>query len=293
MLLSIIIVNYNTALLTKILVESLLQQMEADGVRLRLKKCPVKRDAQVEIIVVDNNSHDDSVLLLRSDFPEITVLDLPVNIGFAGGANAGIRAAKGSYYLILNPDMVALPKSLNTLVEFMEDHPQVGVAGGQLVAPTGDVQTSCFRFYRPMTIVYRRTPLARTGAGRMELARFVMEDYDRTSPRAVDWLQGSCLIARARAVQQVGAMDERFFMYFEDVDWCRRFWEAGWRVMFVPQARFSHFHQRSSERGSLVGILTNWATREHITSALKYFWKYRNAILPEYADAAEHQVGKF
>lgn len=292
MLLSIIIVNYNTAPLTKILVESLLAQMEADGLRLRLSNCPVRRDAQTEIIVVDNDSKDDSVLLLRSDFPEITVIDRPANVGFAGGVNAGIRAAKGSYYLILNPDMVALPKALNTLVKFMEEHPLVGVAGGQLVAPNGDLQTSCFRFYRPMTIVYRRTPLGRTRRGAAELSRFVMEEYDRTAPRAVEWLQGSCLMARARAVQEVGTMDERFFMYFEDVDWCRRFWEAGWKVMFVPSARFSHFHQRSSDRGSLLGILTNWATREHITSALKYFWKYKNAILPEYADVAEYQTGK-
>jgi N-acetylglucosaminyl-diphospho-decaprenol L-rhamnosyltransferase len=283
MLLSIIIVNYNTAPLTKILVESLLAQMEADGTRLRLSNCPIKRDAQAEIIVVDNDSKDDSTLLLRSDFPEISVISLPVNIGFAGGVNAGIRAAKGNYYLILNPDMVALPGSLNQLVKFMEDNASVGVAGGQLVAPNGDLQTSCFRFYRPMTIVYRRTPLGRTRRGQRELARFVLEDYDRTSPRAVDWLQGSCLMLRARAVQQVGMMDERFFMYFEDVDWCRRFWDAGWQVMFVPTARFSHFHQRSSDRGLILGVLTNWATREHITSAVKYFWKYRGKKIPHLA----------
>lgn len=280
MLLSIIIVNYNTAPLTKILVDSLLAQMEAEGMRLRLKNCPVKRDMQTEIIVVDNASADDSVSLLRSDYPEITVIDMPRNVGFAGGVNAGIRAAKGNYYLILNPDMVALGGCLNELLRFMEEHPRVGVAGGQLLAPNGDRQTSCFRYYRPLTVVYRRTPLSRTAAGQRELSRFVMDDYDRTAPRAVEWLQGSCLMVRARAVQEVGVMDERFFMYFEDVDWCRRFWEAGWQVMFVPQAQFSHFHQRSSERGSLLGILTNWATREHITSALKYFWKYRGKAVP-------------
>lgn len=288
MLLSIIIVNYNTASLTKALVESLLRQMEADGQRLRLRDCPVKRDAQAEIIVVDNASVDDSALLLPADFPEISVIALPENRGFAGGVNEGIRAARGTYYLILNPDMVALPGSLNGLVKYMEANPDVGVAGGRLIAPNGDLQMSCFRFYRPMTIVYRRTPLSRTAAGKRELARFLMKDFDRAAARAVDWLQGSCLMVRARAVQDVGVMDERFFMYFEDVDWCRRFWESGWRVMFAPVATFSHFHQRSSERGSLLGIVTNWATREHIVSALTYFWKYRGRPLPHIAAEAVH-----
>ncbi|MEK7557010.1 MAG: glycosyltransferase family 2 protein, partial [Patescibacteria group bacterium] len=117
-------------------------------------------------------------------------------------------------------------------------------------------------------------------AGQRELNRFVMEDFDRSEVRDVDWLQGSCMMARSRAVQEVGVMDERFFMYFEDVDWCRRFWEAGWRVSYVPEGQLSHFHQRSSEKGSLLGILFNWATREHIKSAIKYFLKYRGKKLP-------------
>lgn len=275
MLLSIIIVNYKTGPLTKMLVESLLAHMDVGGKRLTLKDCPVKRDTGVEIIVVDNDSQDDSVHLLLSDFPEITVLETGRNLGLAGGVNAGLRAAKGQYYLILNPDIIAPAGSLATLIGFMESNRDVGLAGGKLLSPSGELQPSCFRFYRPMTIVYRRTPLGKTPWGVAELARFMMKDYDRASQADVDWIQGSCMMARSRAVQDVGLWDERFFLYFEDVDWCRRFWEAGWRVVFVPQAQFSHFHQRSSERGSWLGILTNWATREHITSAFKYFWKYR------------------
>lgn len=280
MLLSVIIVNYKTGPLTKMLVGSLLTQTQMEGMRLTLKNCPVQRDKGVEIIAVDNESRDDSVHLLRSDFPEIQVVETGSNLGFAGGVNAGIRAAKGKYYLILNPDMVALPGALVRLVAYMESNPAVGMAGGKLLSPSGEVQQSCFRFYRPATILYRRTPLGKTAWGRAELTRFVMEEYDRNDVRDVDWLQGSCVMARARAVQQVGVMDERFFMYFEDVDWCRRFWEAGWRVSYVPDAQLSHFHQRSSERGSFFGILFNWATREHIKSAIKYFWKYRGKKLP-------------
>ena len=280
MLLSIIIVNYKTGPLTKMLVESLLTQMDILGKRLTLKNCPVKYDKGVEIIVVDNASGDDSAHLLQADFPEIVFLQTEENLGLAGGVNVGMRAAKGKYYLILNPDIISPVGSLSALIEFMEGTPKVGLVGGKLLSPNGDVQPSCFRFYRPMTIIYRRTPLGRTRRGQAELNRFVMQDYDRQQAREVDWIQGSCMMARAGAVQEVGMWDERFFLYFEDVDWCRRFWEAGWRVMFVPQAAFSHFHQRSSERGSLFGIFTNWATRAHITSAIKYFWKYRGRSVP-------------
>lgn len=262
------------------LLSSLLAQMSTETERLTLHDSPVARDKGVEIIVVDNNSQDDSAHLLQSDFPEITLIQSPENLGLAGGVNIGMRVAKGKYYLILNPDIISPQGSLVDMISFMEAHPEVGMAGGKLLSPNGDVQQSCFRFYRPMTIVYRRTPLAKTASGKAELDRFVMKEYDRQQAREVDWIQGSCMMARARAVQEVGMWDERFFLYFEDVDWCRRFWEAGWKVMFVPKAEFSHFHQRSSERGSLLGILTNWATREHITSAVKYFWKYRGKPAP-------------
>ena len=90
---------------------------------------------------------------------------------------------------------------------------------------------------------------------------------------------GSCYLLRAAAVRKVGGMDERFFLYFEDVDWCRRFWEKGWQVVYVPSALFSHFHQRSS-RSHPLSILTNWTMREHIRSAIKYFWKYRGRPVP-------------
>ena len=287
MQLSIIIVNYKTGPLTKVLIESLLSQMDIRNGSLYLNTSPLtpllqkERGNKVEVIVVDNDSGDESVSFLRSDFPEISVIENGKNLGFAGGVNAGIEAAKGEYYLVLNPDMVAVDGSPQALVNYMEDNKDVGMGGGKLLSPNGDLQYSCFRFYRPMTIVYRRTWLGKTSAGQRDLARFEMHDYDRTNAQDVDWLQGSCMIIRARAVEEIGLMDkERFFMYFEDVDWCRRFWEAGWRVTYIPEAEFSHFHQRSSERGSIIASLTNWATREHIKSAIKYFIKYRGKRLP-------------
>ncbi len=265
MKLSIIIVNYKTAPLTAALVESLLKD--------DLPKA-------TEIIVVDNGSEDESVSFLRSDFPEITVIDNKVNLGLAAGVNTGIAAARGQYYLILNPDMIALPGSVTTLVQYMDEHAEVGMAGGKLLSPNGKLQYSSYRFYTPMTIVYRRTPLGKTKAGKAVIAQFLMKDFNHSEVREVDWLMGACLIVRREVVKKIGGMDERFFLYFEDVDWCRRVWEAGSKVVYVPTASFSHFHQRSSDGGSLVRILTHRPTREHIKSAVKYFWKYRGKKMP-------------
>lgn len=259
MKLSIIIVNYNTGALTKACVESILRQTDKGS---------------LEIIVVDNNSSDASVSFLRSDFPEITVIENQRNVGLAAGVNAGIARARGEYYLILNPDIIVMPGAITALLQFMTSNPAVGIAGGKLISPNGKVQYSCYRYYKVSTIIYRRTWLGRTAGGRAEIARFLMKDFDRNSVRDVDWLMGACLIVRAQAVKKVGGMDERFFLYFEDADWCRRFHAAGYRVAYVPQAQFSHYHQRSSAATSLWGFLANRAARQHIVSALKYFWKY-------------------
>lgn len=265
MKLSILIVNYNSGALSHACITSLLAQ----GL-----------PSANEIIVVDNGSTDDSVSFLRSDFPGITVLANDANQGLAKAVNQGLRRAQGEYILLLNPDITVLPGGVMKLLAFMEQHSDVGVAGGKLLSPNGRLQYSTFRFYRPMTIVYRRTWLGRTQRGQRELDRFLMRDFDHQAVRDVEWLMGSCYLLRRSAVNEVGGMDERFFLYFEDVDWCRRFWEKGWRVTYVPEARFSHFHQRSSGRSHIWGIVTNWTTREHIRSAIKYFWKYRRKEVP-------------
>lgn len=268
MTLSIIIVNYNTGALTSACITSILHQ--------QLKE-------SFEIIVVDNASKDNSVSFLRSDFPEIKVIANPQNVGLAAGVNRAIREAHGKYYLILNPDIVVLPQAIKQLLSFMEKNPDVGMAGGKLLSPNGKLQYSCYRFYRIPTIIYRRTALGRTQWGKAETDRFLMKDFDHTSVKAVDWLMGACLIVRADAVKKVGGMDEHFFLYFEDVDWSRRFWEKGYKVMYVPQAQFSHYHQRSSEQVSITKIFRNKAIRHHILSAFKYFWKYKGKELPHRA----------
>lgn len=265
MKLSIVIVNYNTGQLTIACVKEILKQ---------------RLPFDFEIIVVDNASKDDSVELLRSDFPEINVVSSNKNLGLAGGVNIGLEKSKGEYKLVLNPDIVVLNNGIENLVKYMDKNERVGMTGGKLLSPNGRLQYSCYRFYQPMTIIYRRTMLGNTKRGRNVVNRFLMKDYDHNKAMHVDWLMGACLMVRSRALDDVGGMDERFFLYFEDVDWCRRFWEADWKVAYVPEAQFSHYHQRSSEGGGLLGLISNWVAREHVKSAMKYFWKYRGKAWP-------------
>lgn len=272
MKLSVLIVNYNSGALTNSCLKSLLATPSA-GLSHKLP-------GSSEIIVIDNASRDDSVAWLRSDWPEITVIANATNRGLAAAVNQGIAAARGEYILMLNPDIIAFPGAVATLVQYLDHNPRVGVAGGQLLSPNGKLQYSAFRFYRPSTVLYRRTWLGSTKRGRAEISRFLMKDFNHDHVRVVEWLMGSCYLLRATAIKEVGGMDERFFLYFEDVDWCRRFWEKNWQVTYVPQARFSHFHQRRSRYHQWLGIFTNWTTREHIRSAIKYFWKYRNRPVP-------------
>ena len=260
MKLSIIIVNYNTGQLTRACVQSILKQTLS---------------WPYEIVIVDNASADESVELLRSEWPEIRVISNARNMGLAGGVNVGLKETTGEFRLILNPDIVVLEGAIMSMIEYMEANPAVGILGGKLFSPNGRLQYSCYEFYRPLTVLYRRTWLGKTKNGQQAVRKFLMKDYDHQTPTDVDWLMGACLMVKAKALEQVGGMDENFFLYFEDVDWCRRFWMKGWKVQYLPTAKFSHYHQRTSEHGGLWGLATNWVMREHIKSALKYFWKYR------------------
>jgi len=265
MKLAIIIVNYNTALLTSACIKAILKE---------------DYSFDYEIVVVDNASSDDSVALLRSDWPEVKVINNEENLGLAAGVNIGIKESRGEYILVLNPDIVVLHDAIEKLVKYLDGHERVGMVGGKLLSPNGKLQFSCYRFYRLRTIVYRRTLLGKTKQGKKEVSRFLMKDYDHKKARDVDWLMGACLMVKREAVKEVEGMDETFFLYFEDVDWCRRFWESGWRVVYEPEAKFSHYHQRSSEIGGIMGLVRNWIAREHIWSAIKYFWKYRGKKWP-------------
>lgn len=232
-----------------------------------------------EVIVVDNASHDNCCTWLGQNYKNVTCVQLQQNHGFAAGNNAGIREAKGKYILILNPDITVLPGRLEALVQFMETHPKCGLAGPRLVNPDGSLQYSTYQFPSFWLPLFRRTFLGAIPAMEPKLREYQMMDWDHRESRTVDWMLGACLIARQQAIDQVGLLDERFFLYVEDTDWCKRFWAKGWEVWYIASVELVHFHERLSAQRPLFTALFSKITWIHIASWLKYFKKWGSAKL--------------
>jgi GT2 family glycosyltransferase len=231
-----------------------------------------------EIIVVDNASGQGTGEMIRREFPEVTMIDVPRNLGYAAGNNLGIARARGRYILILNPDITVRPGAIDALIEYMDAQTDIGVLGPRLVHPDGSLDVSCYRFPDPLIPAYRRTPLGRLPAGRRALDRYLMNDFDHARTSDVDWLLGAVLMVRREALAKVGPLDDRYFLYFEDTDWCRRFWEAGYRVVYFAGVEMVHYHERLSAKGNWVTGLFRKATRIHIASAVKYFRKWGTGV---------------
>ncbi|MBT4857524.1 glycosyltransferase family 2 protein [Candidatus Uhrbacteria bacterium] len=235
-----------------------------------------------EIIVIDNNPAEGLKGILTTEFPEVRHIPLKSNVGFGAAMNHGIRASSGRYVLVFNPDIVVTPGSLESLMEFMESRPDVGIVGPQLHNPDGTLQHSCYRFPTIKIPAYRRTFLGKTSVGKRSLADYLMLDDDHSQTMDVDSLIGAALFARRKMLEEVGLFDERFFMYYEDNDLCRRFWEHGYRVVYHPESTMTHYHRRASADGSFTQQLFSRFAWIQIHSALKFFWKYRNKPNPRY-----------
>jgi len=159
-----------------------------------------------------------------------------------------MREAPGRYLLVLNADATPLPEALRTLVEFLDEHPRVAVAGPKLRHPDGTVQPSRRRFPTLATLFLESTQLQRLLPDNAVLRRYYVADRSDDAAQEVDWLVGACLCVRASAAAHVGLFDERFFMYSEELDWCRRFHAAGWGVAYVPSAEVQHLEGGSSRQ---------------------------------------------
>lgn len=229
----------------------------------------------LEVIVVDNGSSDGSAAMVRNLFPLVRLFALKQNRGFGAGNNEGMRQARGEYILIMNPDIVVRQGAIEKLLDFLRMHPKVAAVGPRLSHPDGTLQYSSFRFPNVWIPLYRRTPLGRTAFARRAVAHYCMTERDHTHAHPVDWILGAAILIRRSAIALVGMMDERFFLYFEDMDWCRRFWKQGYEVWYEPRAVMTHFHQRLSAEATGIGTLFSFATRAHIASGIKYFLKWR------------------
>lgn len=236
-----------------------------------------------EILVVDSATEEVTEMLIREEFPEVRFFPHVANVGFGKLINQSVKEANGEYIFFMNADIVIQKESIEKLLSYAEQHPEIGLLGPKQLNFNGGIQDSCYRFYRPHTILYRRTFLGKLPFGKKHLAWFTMRDYDRKEPKDVDWILGSALFCSKEYAEKVGPMDERFFMYMEDVDWCRRFWEAGLKVVYYPESVVYHYHAKGSAKGGFfLSLLMNRLTWYHIESAIKYFLKYWGKTLPKH-----------
>ncbi len=227
-----------------------------------------------EIIVVDNASGDGLEKMLRQDYPVVKFIQSPKNLGMGGGNNLGIQQSRGEYILIVNPDVTLNQAAIEELVSFLDQHASAGIAAPKILNPDGSHQFSCYRWPKFSTFLYRRTFLGNTRAGRKHLYKYTYKDTDLSQPQTVDWVLGGCFIVKKTALKQVGLFDQRFFLFLEDTDLCRRMWQAGWQVWYLPQAQVIHLpHRLSSGQGNLKDFFSrlSWI---HLSSWLKYFLKW-------------------
>lgn len=228
---SIVIVNWN--------VSDLLRQA-LTSIRIATGRLAV------QTIVVDNHSRDNSVEMVRTNFPEVVLIANPDNKGFAGANNQGIALATGKYLFILNPDTELLPETLLTLFEYMEAHPDVAMSGPKLLNTDGSLQPSCRRFPSLWFLLSDHLFLSRVFP-RSFFNGYMMGDFLFDSLREVDQPMGAAMFVRASVLPVVGLMDDHNFVWFDEVDWCFQFKKHGLKMVFNPAAVLTH-HQGKSFR---------------------------------------------
>lgn len=268
--LSIVINSYRNPSLLKLCIDSIKEN--------------VVKSINYEIIVADSATEEETEIMMREDYPEIIFFPFKENVGFQVLVEKGLKESRGKFILFLNGDIIVKKDSVEKLLYYLKKNSSIGMIGPQLLNFNNTIQYSCFRFYKPITILFRRTFLGKFKFAKKHLDWFLMKDYNYLDPKEVDWLMGSAIMVNKQAVEKVGPMDSRFFMYMEDVDWCRRFWEAGYSVVYYPLSQMYHYHGKGSyKKGFFYSLIFNKLTWIHIKSAIKYFKKYWNKPLPQHS----------
>lgn len=237
----------------------------------------------VQISVADNSQNEDDIKdVLEEEYPEVKYVDTGGNIGFGRANNQAFKETEARYYFALNCDTV-IPEGSNTIeriIDYMDENEDIGCIGPKLVDMNGDLQYSCYRYDLSSILI---KPLRNAGLEnkwswvKKYADKLLMKDYNHQQARPVDWVQGAAMVIRKEAGEEVGFFDDRYFMYMEDADLCHKLWEADWPVYYVPEIKIKHQHQRDSSKtsGIIKEILTNKIARIHLSSWLKYIWKWR------------------
>ena len=259
----VVIVSYNTSALLHACLSSL------DACQLPLR-----------ILVVDNASRDGSAAMVREQFPHVELIALDANLGFAGGTNRGLRqiahlpGVPAPYLLLLNPDTVVQPHAIESMVAFLEAHPRIGLVGPRLLNPDGTPQAAAFRFPTLLMLFFDLFPPGELLPGRLYGSwwhgRYPEERG--TEPFAIDHPLGACMLVRQTTLAEVGPLDDRYFMYSEEVEWCWRIRRAGWAIWQVPRALVTHVGGAATSQFRHPMFVALWQSRDRFTAQYRPTW---------------------
>jgi GT2 family glycosyltransferase len=269
--LSIVIVSWNVRDLLRRCLQSIVTEAQPspdDGV-FRIGNWGV------EILVVDNASTDGSSEMVRDEFPQIHLIANDENRGFTAANNQGLTLSQGRLLLLLNPDTEIVGDALATMLRYAHAHREVGGLGPRLLNTDGSSQASRRRFPTFSTALVESTVVQEWWDDNRILRRYYMADTPDDGIQRVDWVVGACLLVRRQAYEQVGGLDEGYFMYSEELDWCRRIKDAGWEIVYLPTATIIHHEGKSSEQV---------VPARHIyfqSSKVRYFRKHHGALQAE------------
>lgn len=234
---SIIVLNYNTCRLTMDCLRSVYDS---------------ETNFVYEIILIDNNSRDDSVEKISREFPGVMLIANSENVGYARGNNQGMEVASGRYVLLLNSDTVVLKDTLQTMISFMDGRPDLGASGCKVILPDGSLDKACKRgFPTPSASFYYAFGFSKLFPDRPRFNGYQLGYLDPDQDYPVDCLVGAFMLLRRETIEQVGGLDEDFFMYGEDLDWCFRIKEAGWGIYYYPKTSIIHLKGGSARRRPL------------------------------------------
>jgi N-acetylglucosaminyl-diphospho-decaprenol L-rhamnosyltransferase len=242
--LTVVIVSWNVRALLRRCLQSVVTQAqpvpENGGVRIG--------EREIEILVVDNASTDGSAEMVRDEFPQVHLIANDENRGFTAANNQGLARARGRYLLLLNPDTEIVGDALTAMIHHAQANPEVGALGPRLLYPDGSLQSSRRRFPTFATALVESTVVQEWWQDNRILRRYYMADTPDDAIQTVDWVVGACLLVRRQVYEQIGGLDEGYFMYSEELDWCRRIKAAGWQIVYLPTATIIHHEGKSSEQ---------------------------------------------
>jgi N-acetylglucosaminyl-diphospho-decaprenol L-rhamnosyltransferase len=259
-LLSAIVLNYRSPQLTVKCVQALRAQTIAD---------------KIEILVVDNHSQDDSIGVLRNrlkGMANVQILENHANTGYGAGNHFAADRARGEYLLIINPDNMLLPDAAETLIRALQNDPTIGMVAPQLVHEDGTIRDSYRAFPRLLDVLAKRIRLLKKLFPK-RVEHYLQAQSDPHASSDVDWVVGACFVIPSAFFRELGGFDPRFFLFFEDIDLCKRCWQKGKRVVFLPQAKAMDRKRRLSE-GNMLSLFFSSVGRFHLLSGLKYFAKW-------------------